>query len=45
LQAVSLNLGTVFIGAFYDGEVQKVLGFGENELPFSIMPVGHPEAK
>jgi SagB-type dehydrogenase family enzyme len=45
LQAVSLNLGTVFIGAFYDGEVQKVLGLGENEVPFSIMPVGHPEAE
>jgi SagB-type dehydrogenase family enzyme len=45
LQAVSLNLGTVFIGACYDGEVQKVLGLGENEVPFSIMPVGHPEAE
>ena len=45
LQVVSLNLGTVFIGAFYDGEVQKVLGLGENELPFSIMPVGHPEVE
>ena len=28
LQAVSLNLGTVLIGAFYDGEVQKVMGLG-----------------
>lgn len=45
LQAVSLDLGTVFIGAFYDEEVKKVLRLGENEVPFSIMPVGHPEAE
>lgn len=42
LQAVSLNLGTVFIGAFYDEDVKKVLGLGEYEEPFCIMPVGHP---
>ena len=45
LQAVSLNLGTVFIGAFYDEEVNKVLGLGENEVPFCIMPVGRPKAE
>ena len=43
LQAESLNIGTVFIGAFYDEEVKKVLEFRKNEEPLCIMPVGHPE--
>ena len=38
LQAESLNLGTVFIGAFDDGQVKKVMGIGEE--PLGIMPVG-----
>lgn len=38
LQAESLGLGTVFIGAFDDQEVKKVLGI-EAE-PLAIMPVG-----
>ena len=40
LQAVSLNLGTVMIGAFDDGKVKKVLHMQDNEQPLSIMPVG-----
>ena len=40
LQAVSLNLGTVMIGAFDDGKVKKVLHMHDNEQPLSIMPVG-----
>lgn len=38
LQAESLGLGTVFIGAFEDEEVKKVLGISEE--PLGIMPVG-----
>ena len=38
LQAQSLNLGTVFIGAFDDGKVKKALGI--EEVPLGIMPVG-----
>jgi len=38
LQAQSLNLGTVFIGAFDDDEVKKVMGIEEE--PLGIMPVG-----
>ncbi len=38
LQAESLNLGTVFIGAFDDDEVKKAMGIGEE--PLGIMPVG-----
>lgn len=40
LQAVSLNLGTVVIGAFEDEAVQKVLNMQEEEHPLYIMPVG-----
>jgi len=38
LQAETLNLGTVFIGAFEDEKVKKVLGIQEE--PLGIMPVG-----
>lgn len=40
LQAVSLNLGTVFVGAFYDGQVKAVLNMPDREVPLCIMPVG-----
>jgi len=40
LQAVSLKLGTVPIGAFYDEEVKKVVKMGDREQPLYIMPVG-----
>lgn len=38
LQAESLNLGTVWIGAFDDQEVKEALGIAEE--PVAIMPVG-----
>ncbi|MBN1162422.1 SagB/ThcOx family dehydrogenase [Patescibacteria group bacterium] len=40
LQTESLNLGTVFIGAFEDDKVKQILNMAENETPFSIMPIG-----
>lgn len=40
LQAVSLNLGTVVIGAFHDNQVQKVLHLPAAEQPLYIMPLG-----
>jgi SagB-type dehydrogenase family enzyme len=40
LQAISLNLGTVVVGAFYDDEVKTVLKMPEEEHPLCIMPVG-----
>ena len=40
LQAVSLNLGTVFIGAFHDAQVKRVLQLDKDEIPLGIMPVG-----
>ncbi|MFN3528135.1 MAG: SagB/ThcOx family dehydrogenase, partial [Candidatus Altarchaeaceae archaeon] len=38
LQCVSLNLGTVVIGAFYDEEVNKILNI--NEKVIALMPIG-----
>ncbi len=40
LQAVSLGIGTVVIGAFYDDQVRAVLRLSEQEHPLSLMPVG-----
>ena len=40
LEAVSLKLATVVIGAFYDEKVQKILGLSSDEAPLIIMPVG-----
>jgi nitroreductase len=40
LQAVSLDLGTVFIGAFHDQDVKRVLNLPNDEEPLCIMPVG-----
>ena len=40
LQAVSLNLGTVFIGAFHDDKVKEVLNMADDERTLCVMPVG-----
>ena len=39
LEAVSLGLGTVVIGAFNDKAVKSVVGMGAEE-PLLIMPIG-----
>lgn len=40
LQAESLGLGTVMIGAFHDDEVKRVMQMEAAEEPLAIMPVG-----
>lgn len=40
LQAVSLGLGTVVVGAFSDGQVKKAIGARKSEEPLCIMPIG-----
>jgi len=42
LQAESLGLGTVFIGACHDDQVSQVLELDGQEQPLCIMPVGRP---
>ena len=42
LEAVSLGLGAVPIGAFDDAAVQRVLGLGDGEAPLYLVPVGRP---
>jgi SagB-type dehydrogenase family enzyme len=42
LQATALGLGTVFIGAFRDGELRQVLQAGEDEQPLCLLPLGRP---
>lgn len=42
LQAVALGLGGVTIGAFDDGDVQRVLELAANEEPFYVIPLGTP---
>lgn len=45
LQAESLELGTVIIGAFYDTKVKKVLDLPDKLAPIAIMPVGYKGVK
>lgn len=45
LQAVSLGLGAVPIGAFDDEKVGNLLDLPENEKPLYIIPVGVPAAQ
>jgi SagB-type dehydrogenase family enzyme len=42
LQAVSLELATVVIGAFYDNAVKEGLKMPDDEVPLYIIPVGKP---
>jgi SagB-type dehydrogenase family enzyme len=42
LEAVSLGLGGVPVGAFNDSEVKKVLRLPANEQPVYLIPVGSP---
>lgn len=41
LQAVSLGLGAVPIGAFHDAQVQAMLGIPSDHTPLYLIPVGH----
>ncbi len=40
LQAVSLGLGTVMVGAFDDDQVRALLGMADDCQPLGIMPIG-----
>ena len=40
LQAFSLKIGAVFIGAFYDEKVKMIMNMPDDEDPLCIMPIG-----
>jgi len=40
LQAESLNIGTVFVGAFNDNKVKNIINAETDEEPLCIMPLG-----
>lgn len=42
LQAVSLGLGAVVVGAFHDDQVSSVVGLAGDERPLYVIPVGRP---
>ena len=42
LQAVTLNLGAVPIGAFEDDAVKRALALPSDQQPLYLIPVGHP---
>jgi len=41
LQAESLGLGTVSIGAFNDSSVRELMDAPSEHVPLYVMPVGH----
>lgn len=41
LQAMTLKLGTVVIGAFHDEQVQRIVAVPEEERPLYVIPVGN----
>ena len=41
LQAESLTLSTVSIGAFYDDNIREVISLSKEYTPIYIMPIGH----
>lgn len=42
LQAVSLGLGTVMIGAFDDDRIKRLMNLGDDEYPLYLIPTGNP---
>lgn len=43
LQVVSLDLGTVSIGAFWDDEVSRILNLPREYRPLYVFPIGYPK--
>lgn len=40
LQVESLGLGTVYVGAINDKQIQQIAKLPANEIPFCVMPIG-----
>jgi len=44
LVAHEIGLGTVWVGAFHEDEVSRILGLPEDLRPVAIIPVGYPSS-
>jgi SagB-type dehydrogenase family enzyme len=42
LQVAALGLATVFVGAFDDGRVKRLLDLPADASPFALLPIGRP---
>jgi nitroreductase len=42
LAARSLDLGSVWVGAFQDEEVHKIIGAPKDQQPVAMLPIGYP---
>lgn len=45
LSAADLGLGAVWVGAFDEEEVAKIIGLPSNLRPIAILPIGYPAEK
>ncbi|OGY21880.1 MAG: nitroreductase [Candidatus Woykebacteria bacterium GWB1_45_5] len=45
LAAADLGLGSVWVGAFDEEEVAKIIGVPSNLRPIAILPIGYPAEK
>ncbi len=43
LSATALGLGSVWVGAFNEKEVLKIIGASEGLVPIAILPIGFPD--
>lgn len=43
LAATAKGLGTCWVGAFRDGEVERVLGAPDGHPPVAVIPTGYPD--
>jgi len=42
LTATALGLSSVWVGAFNDDEVHRVIGSPEGQVPVAVLPIGYP---
>jgi len=45
LAACALGLGTVWIGAFNEDQVWRIIGSPDGQIPVAMLPIGYPEKK
>lgn len=45
LAAISLDLGSVWVGAFDDGEVSRAVNAPRELIPVAVLPIGYPDEK